>query len=390
MDDFLISGRPDSKVYQEAEAQLQKAYRFGKWDSASEGFEFAGCYVRQNKDYSITLDQKDYTLRWLDEMEISKGRADKEPLTPSETSELRGVLGTLSWRATQSGPQFLADTSLFLSEVKTATINTLRRVNKVIREVRRTADQSLLFPGWGCSLGDLAVVTWADASNHNRVDRSSSVGMVTGVAPSSFLSGEECQVAIVAWKSGKTPRQCLGSNGAEVQAITMGEDQNFQVRGFLREMIGARYTRENLKEEVSQVPGALVMDSRGIYDAMTRNLSSLHGLRESRAGYELTLAVNQARSVGTCLRWVSGLAQLADALTKADNRKGFLQFLSQRQYWRLVHDDKFVAGRKVHKRDLEKQFREYEQLYVDKLRDLAKKYNWPWTEPDAPTEPLLG
>ena len=41
-------------------------------------------------------------------------------------------------------------------------------------------------------------------------------------------------------------------------------------------------------ETARQVPGALVMDSRGIYDAMTRNISSLHGLRDSRAGYELT------------------------------------------------------------------------------------------------------
>ena len=36
------------------------------------------------------------------------------------------------------------------------------------------------------------------------------------------------------------------------------------------------------------------MDPRGVYDAATRNLSMLHGLRSSRAGYELTLAVNQA------------------------------------------------------------------------------------------------
>lgn len=367
-----------------------KAYRFGKWDLASEGFEFAGCHVKQQKDFSVTLDQKDYTLRWLEEMQIEKDRSDKEVLVPSEISELRGVLGTLSWRATQSAPQFLADTSLFLSEVKVATISTLRRVNKVIREVRRTAEQPLLFPSWGCELCDLAVVTWADASNHNRVDKSSSVGMITGVAPKSFLHGEECQVAVVQWKSGKTPRQCLGSNGAEVQAITMGEDQNFQVRAFLREMTGATLNRENLREQVAQTLGALVMDSRGIYDAMTRNLSSLHGLRESRAGYELTLAVNQARSVGTRLRWVNGLAQLADALTKADNRKGFLQFLGQKQFWRLVHDEKFVAGRKLHKRDLEKQFRESEKSYVNVLRDLAGKYNWPWCEPDAPPEPLLG
>ena len=40
----------------------------------------------------------------------------------------------------------------------------------------------------------------------------------------------------------------------------------------------------------------IVYDSRGIYDAMTRNVSPLHGLRDSRAGYELTLAVNLART----------------------------------------------------------------------------------------------
>ena len=44
------------------------------------------------------------------------------------------------------------------------------------------------------------------------------------------LAGEEVQIAVVQWKSGRTPRQCLGSNGAEVQAITIGEDQNFQIR----------------------------------------------------------------------------------------------------------------------------------------------------------------
>ena len=390
VDDFLISGRADSPTYRKAEEELQKAYRFGKWDLASEGFEFAGCYVKQQKDYSVTLDQKDYTMRWLEEIDIGKSRSDKETLTPAEISELRGVLGVLSWRSTQSAPQFLADTSLFLSEVKAATIGTLRRVNKLVREVRRTAEHSLLFPSWGCELKELAAVTWADASSRNRVDGSSSVGIMTGIVPKGFLSGEEFQVAIVQWKSGKTPRQCLGSNGAEVQAITIGEDQNFQVRAFLREMTGTVFTRENLKDEVSLTAGALVMDSRGIYDAMTRNLSSLHGLRESRAGYELTLAVNQARGVGTKLRWVNGMAQLADALTKADNRKGFLQFLSQRQFWRLVHDEKFVAGRKLHKRDLEKRLNEYEACFVAALRDLAEKYKWPWCEPSVSPETLLG
>ena len=120
------------------------------------------------------------------------------------------------------------------------------------------------------------------------------------------------------------------------------------------------------------------MDSRGIYDAMTRNLSALHGLRDSRAGYELTLAVNQALKAKTELRWVNGLAQLGDSLTKSGARKTILQFLSQRQHWRLTHDDKFEAGRKVHKKIMEQRLREAQNLFVEKLRGLAEKFNWPW------------
>ena len=180
-------------------------------------------------------------------------------------------------------------------------------------------------------------------------------------------------MALVQWKSGKTPRQCLGSNGADVQAITMGE-----------EFAGTKIQRDKLHDALKVVAGAVVMDSRGIYDAMTRNLSSVHGLRDSRAGYELTLAVNQA------LRWVNGLAQLGDSLTKFGARKTILQFFSQKQFWRLVHDDKFEAGRKVHKRALEKKWREMQANFVDTLRGLAAKHNWPWDfgEPVPVCHPL--
>ena len=138
--------------------------------------------------------------------------------------------------------------------------------------------------------------------------------------------------------------------------------------------------RHLVHETAKLVAGALVMDSRGIYDAMTRNISSLHGLRDSRAGYELTLAVNQALRAATELRWVNGLAQLGDSLTKYGARKTLLQFFSQKQYWRLVHDEKFEAGKKVHKRAMEQKLREMQEAYVASLKSLAARNNWPWDD----------
>ena len=281
----------------------------------------------------------------------------------------------------------LEEISLLLSEISRGTIETLYKTNKLVREMRRDAGQGLLFPSsWQVEkIQDLAVITWADASQRNRPDRSSTLGILSGVAPKEILQGIETQVALVQWKSGKTPRQCLGSNGAEVQAITLGEDQNHAVRMLLAELGGVELRRGDLHLAVQEVAGALVMDSKGIFDAMTRNMSSLHGLRDSRAGYELTLAVFQAVKAKTQLRWVNGNAQLGDALTKFGARKILLHFFAQRQHWRLIHDPKFEAGKKVHKRILEQKIKEMEgqeAAFVCQLKKLASKRNWPWDAED--------
>ena len=380
VDDFLLSGREGSVTYMQAEEKLRRSFRFGKWESASSatGVEFAGCRIGQLPDYSIYLDQKDYVEKRVEEISINPQRSRKAELLPSEVSDLRAALGTASWRATQSGPQYLADTSLLLSEVSRGTVETLYKVNKLIREMKKNAQQGLKFPAWGLPLNQLAVITWADASNHNRPDRASTIRSLTGIGPVGLLRGEEHDIALLQWKSGKTPRQCLGSNGAEVQSITIGEDQNYKIRGLVFEMTGEELRRDDIHEQVATIEGGLVMDSRGIYDAATRNLSALHGLRDSRAGYELTVSINQARRARTELRWVNGLAQLADGLTKAENRKTFLSFFTKNQYWRLIHDESFTAGRKLHKKELERQLKAQQESFVNWVKSQAEAFHWPW------------
>eukprot|EP00438_Fugacium_kawagutii_P009905 Skav216398 [mRNA] locus=scaffold457:290346:293534:+ [translate_table: standard] len=383
VDDFLICGRLESPTFLAAEKQLKETFRFGKWSLGSDGFEFAGCHIYQKEDNEIHVDQQDYTNKWIEEIDIDKSRPLGATLTKAEISQIRGALGTTSWRATQTAPQYLADTSLLLSEINKGNVNTMVKVNKLVREMKRGAGQKLIFPTWKGEiqgLQDLAVLTWTDASNHNRPDKSSTAGILTGIAPKTMLQGAEGQVALIQWKSGKCPRQVLGSNGAEVQALTMGEDQNFQIRALVYEVQGGELDRQNLQQQVATVPGALILDSRGIYDAATRNLSALHGLRDSRAGYELTLAIINAVKCGTKIRWVCGLAQLADCLTKFAERKGILQFMSQRQSWRIVDDPSFTAGRKLHKRHLERQLQEAETIFLNGVAELARRNGWPWLE----------
>ena len=378
VDDFLIAGNPANEFYLKAKLHLQKQFKFGKWDSQE--FEFAGCRIRQSAE-GIFLDQEDYVNKWLSDIEIPKARANapKAHLTPSEISSVRAALGTLAWKASQSGLHHQAEVSLFLSEIPTATVQTMININKLIREVRKEAKQGLWFPAWGKDWRDIAAVVWADASQSNRPNKSSTVGYVGGFAPRSIMDGTEEKVAVVAWKSGKAPRESLGSNGSEVQAITMGEDMVFLLRAMWLEVHGGRLLRGSMETEIREnTHGCLVMDSRGVYDAATRNLSALHGLRSSRAGYELTVSVQQAQKLGTCFRWVNGLSQLADGMTKAGAKKGFLHFFLNEQRWSIVYDATFTAGRKIHQAQLKKQLAERERMFVLAIQDLAREGNYPW------------
>ena len=381
VDDLLICGDESHPKFQKAEAELQNTYKWGKWQTGE--VEFAGCQIAQLADGSLRIDQKTYVEKWLEEIPISKERQSqlKSVLTPREISQLRGAIGTIAWKSAQTGPHFQADAGILLSEIPYATVNTMMKTNKVIRELKREAHQSLLFPSWKRHWKDIVAVTWCDAGQQNRADKSSTMGFVSALAPKEILNGEETSIAVINWKSSKCPRQCLGSNGSEVQAVTAGEDETFRLRAQWAEMHGVVLDRTNIYDLVREhTMGIIVMDTRGIFDAMTRNISSLHGLRSSRAGYELTLAVQQALKIGTGFRWVNGLAMLADCLTKFSERKIFLQFLAEGQKWRIVHDPKFVAGKKLKKRELEQATRQMEQLFVDSVREMAHSSRWPWSD----------
>ena len=385
VDDLLLGGLEGHPKYDKARADLEKAYKWGKWQEGE--IDYAGCKICQMSDGSVRIDQGDYAERWIDEIQLPKHRMQqvKSALTPSEVSMLRGAIGSMAWKSSQTAPHHQADVGLLLSELPFGTINTILKANKLIREMRREGKQSLLYPSWKRHWQDFAIVTWADAGQQNRPDHSSTLGVITGIAPQEFLDGERCQVGILNWRSSKTPRQCLGSNGAEVQAITEAEDITFRIRAMWTEIHGVTLTKPKLYELVKKyTKGALVMDTRGIYDAMSRNVSSLHGLRSSRAGYELTLAVRQALEIGTEFRWVNGLAQLGDCLTKYNQKKMFLQFLADSQFWRLIHDESFTAGKKLRKRELEKANAEMKEFFLGRLQELATANKWPSIFGDDP------
>ncbi len=89
------------------------------------------------------------------------------------------------------------------------------------------------------------------------------------------------------------PRVAVGSTSCETQAACIGEDRLWMIRLSWAEMNGIDLSSGNFCEPVRQVPGLVVSDSKGLFDAFHRESAGL-GMKEARSGMEL-LSLKETR-----------------------------------------------------------------------------------------------
>eukprot|EP00435_Cladocopium_sp_Y103_P041871 s1760_g11.t1 len=134
VDDFLFSGRDDDPVWQTLLKKIQEQYKWSEWESGK--FVQCGVLVQQHDDGTYTLSQEKYAEE-LQHINIRSARRKEKhaPTDAFEKTQLRALLGGISWHAQQVAPHFSADVSLMLSEVNSSTVETLLRANQLLDQV---------------------------------------------------------------------------------------------------------------------------------------------------------------------------------------------------------------------------------------------------------------
>ena len=92
----------------------------------------------------------------------------------------------------------------------------------------------------------------------------------------------------------------------------------------------------------------MVLDSRGVCDALARSESACLGLKDKRSGLE-ALSLKRSLVETRCeLRWTHSAAQVAECMTKGSEeaQKPFELFKRRGWKWRLVYDPSFTSARK--------------------------------------------
>ena len=127
------------------------------------------------------------------------------------------------------------------------------------------------------------------------------------------------------------------------------------IRLCLKEVLFGQLDVWNWQSEARQIPAALVVDCRGVCDALARSSSSCLGLKNKKSGLE-TLAFKQSLvECGTVIRWCHSAAQLGDVVTKDSDvaRAPWEMFVRRGFRWKLIHDPKFESSRNRAKRGID-------------------------------------
>lgn len=300
--------------------------------------------IEQLPSNEFILSQNEF-LDQVEEIFIPKKRFDQreELITDGEKQQMRSVLGCLSWHAGQIAMDLSAPTGLLLSRVNNGVVNDLIETNKLLRKAKQRKNVSMKIHK--IPPQELMVATWADAAHANRVDGSSTKGILVACTSSRLLEGSLEVINPIFWQSAKISRACRSSAAAETLSAVDGEDQMYSVRFQVSEFTGVIANLWKSNETVRETPGVLVSDSKNLYDRLSQTVLTLKGA-EKRSDLE-TLCLKEAMGYAdVAVRWVNGDSQLANSLTKDSEPQQLMLFNSRNGRWKIVYDDECLSGRK--------------------------------------------
>ena len=126
-------------------------------------------------------------------------------------------------------------------------------------------------------------------------DGTSQGGQLVFIANAELLQGKGSNMSLISWHSSRLERVARSSSAAETRAAVDGDDEAVCIRLCLKEVLFGQLDLQNWQSEARQIPAALVVDCRGVQDALARSSSSCLGLKDKKSGFEAPCAQTGSR-----------------------------------------------------------------------------------------------
>ena len=343
VDDGIGGG---DETFSKAIRALESKFRFGSQRQGSFVFVFTGVTINQEANGDIVLSQHDY-VNDIEPINVTRDRR-KEPegkITSEELQQLRGLIGSLQYAATNSRPDLSCRLSLLQAKVTCATVADLMRGNKLLADAKRFSDVSIRIQS--LSPEQVRFLSFSDAAFATRENAHSQKGCLILATTEEIDQTKISNASPLVWFSKKINRFVSSTLASETYALSRALDLLSWTRMHWAWILNPNINWRNPEETLKTLPAAFaVVDCKSLFDRLQR--TSKPQCTEYRTMLE-ALVIKDRLSEGVVVKWVHSATQMADSLTKETDTSVLRTFLKQGKC--ILHDvDEILrqrAGKKV-------------------------------------------
>ncbi len=341
VDDLLWCG---GEKIDDVMTAVQKHYNFRM--TSNDEFKFCGRTISRTAD-GITVTCPNVLDR-VKNIYISPERRQLrgEGATAHEISQLRSVVGSLSWYSRVCRPDLAFPVNQLQSAQQKARIDDLIAANKLLAVALRTKEAGVFYPAGVMDFNKAMILSVTDAShgasfdvdeNGNQCGHRSQSGRLLALVDEGFADTGRGKVHLLQWSSSVLRRVCRSTLQAETLSLQLGSEDAEHLRQmfFVMKNLSEPEERKKNRNYVGAMDHQKVMwctDCRSLSDHLMNPNSSevsdkrlaidLTGLRQEvwRECGQLvgnpTYTDELPKSRTTLCSWISTKTMAADGLTK--------------------------------------------------------------------------
>ena len=340
VDDGIGGG---DQIFNQAISTLEKRFPFGSQRQGS--FTFTGIHVLQEANGEIILSQKEY-IQDINPIDVPKDRrkTPESPVTKQELQDLRGLIGSIQYAATNTRPDLSCRLSLLQARITCAQVSDLLQGNKILHDAKRFSDTSIRIQA--LDPNQLRFLSFSDAAFATREKANSQKGCLIMATTQDVDRSQAAPVSPLVWSSKKINRVVSSTLASETFALSGALDLLSWTRMHWSWILNPYIPwKETEKTLMSLPPAYAVVDCKSLFDLLQK--TSIPQCSEYRTLLE-ALVIKDRLKEGVIIKWVHSAAQMADSLTKDMDTSVLRTFLKHGKC--ILHDAEEILKQRADKR----------------------------------------
>ena len=328
VDDGIGGG--DSVFHQTIQA-LERKYPFGSQRQGS--FTFTGVQIHQEHNGEIHLSQKEY-INDIPPINVTRERRKnpQDPINPQELQELRGLIGSLQYAASNTRPDISCRLSLLQARITCATVADLLSGNRLLADAKNHAETTIKIKP--LDPNQVRFLSFSDAAFATREKAHSQKGCLILATTDSIDQVKTAEVSPLVWFSKKINRVVSSTLASETYALSGALDTLSWIRIHWAWILDPQLAWKEPENTWKILPKAFaVVDCKSLFDLLQK--TSIPQCSEYRTMLE-ALVIKDRLKEGVIIKWVHSAAQMADSLTKDMDPTVLRSFLERGKC--ILHD----------------------------------------------------